>query len=276
MTDTKLPGSRHPGAKAPPARSTSTRRDAGASAQERFAARATSVRRRPWRLALWSLAAVVVVAATVWAIWFSPLLAVRDVTVTGLADAGEQQAVLQAAAVPRGTPLARVDVAGASARVATIATVESVAVSRSWPGTVVVTVQRKTPVLAVRNPQGQLQVVDAQGATYEVVGTVPAGVPLVDTTSSTPDPQGLRAAIGVLALLPANQRTSVSRVTVTSADLVTFQLANPAATGKGPATVTVVWGGSAAPAKKLAVLSALLPTAPAVIDVSAPDTPVTR
>ena len=117
---------------------------------------------------------------------------------------------------------------------------------------------------------------DAQGATYESVSKVPAGVPLVDTTSSTPDPQGLRAAIGVLDLLPAAQRTSVSRVTVTSADLVTFQLANPAAAGKGPATVTVVWGGAAAPAKKLAVLSALLPTAPAVIDVSAPDTPVTR
>jgi cell division protein FtsQ len=40
--------------------------------------------------------------------------------------------------------------------------------------------------------------------------------------------------------------------------------------------VSVVWGGQADGPKKLAVLEALLKTNPAVIDVSAPDTPVTR
>ena len=37
-------------------------------------------------------------------------------------------------------------------------------VDRSWPATVVVAVQRKVPVLAVKNSQGQLQVVDALGS----------------------------------------------------------------------------------------------------------------
>ena len=53
---------------------------------------------------------------------------------------------------------------------------------------------------------------------------------------------------------------------MTSADLVTLQLGD----------VSVVWGGLADGSKKLTVLRALLPTHPAVIDVSAPDTPVTR
>jgi cell division protein FtsQ len=134
------------------------------------------------------------------------------------------------------------------------------------PSTVVVSVQRKVPVLAVKNPQGQLQVVDATGVPYETVSALPAGVAQVNATSEAPDPEGLRAAISILQLLPAGERAEVSGVTVTSADLVTLQLGD----------VSVVWGGQADGAKKLTVLQALLPTHPAVIDVSAPDTPVTR
>jgi cell division protein FtsQ len=37
-----------------------------------------------------------------------------------------------------------------------------------------------------------------------------------------------------------------------------------------------VWGGIDAPERKLTIMEALLKGAPRVIDVSAPDTPVTR
>ena len=40
--------------------------------------------------------------------------------------------------------------------------------------------------------------------------------------------------------------------------------------------VDVIWGGAAEAERKLRILQVLLPTAPDVIDVSAPDTPVTR
>ena len=70
----------------------------------------------------------------------------------------------------------------------------------------------------------------------------------------------------MLGLLTDTQRSTVTDLTVSSADLVTFML------GK----VQVVWGGRGDGAKKLAVLNALLKTDPAVVDVSAPDTPVTR
>ena len=124
----------------------------------RFERRAASVRRRPRLLAV---AGLVVLVVLVWLVGFSSVLATRSVTVTGLGDPGEQEVVVAAAAVPIGTPLARVDTGGAVDRVAKIPTVASVSVSRSWPSTVVVSVQRKVPVLAVKNPQGQLQVVDA-------------------------------------------------------------------------------------------------------------------
>ena len=236
------------------------------SSTARFTERAALVRRRRWRLIGIVSGGLALVAAVVWAVGFSPLLATRVVTVTGLANPAEQRAVVAAAQVAVGTPLARVDTAGAADRVGRIPTVASVTVSRSWPSTVVVSVQRKVPVLAVQNPQGQLQVVDATGMPYETVDSVPAGVAQVNATTAAPDPAGIRAAISILQLLPAAQRTQVTAVTVTSADLVTLQLG----------AVTVVWGGVADGPKKLTVLQALLPTNPGTIDVSAPDTPVTR
>ena len=213
-----------------------------------------------------AVAVAAVLAALVWAVGFSPLLAARTVTVTGVPDAAERQGLAAAAAIPLGTPLARVDTAGAAARIGGIATVRSVTVARSWPSTVVITVRRRDAVLAVKNSQGQLQVVDSDGVVFEEVRALPRGVLEVNAGRAAPDPEGLRAAAGVLRALPPAQRATVTGVVVTSADLVSFALGS----------VSVVWGGPGDGPKKLAVLTALLPTAPHVIDVSAPDTPVTR
>jgi cell division protein FtsQ len=234
--------------------------------RSRFERRAAAVRRRPRTLLAVVTALVLVIGVLVWLVGFSSVLATRTVTVTGLADAAEQQAVAEAAAVQVGTPLARVDTGGAAERVARIPTIASASVNRSWPTTVVVSVQRKVPVLGVKNPQGQLQVVDASGVPFETVTTLPPGVAQVNATSDAPDPQGVQAAISVLQLLSPERRAEVSGVTVTSADLVTLQLAK----------VRVVWGGLADGPKKLAILEVLLKTNPAVVDVSAPDTPITR
>ncbi len=212
------------------------------------------------------VALVAVLATLVWAVGFSPLLATRTVTVTGIPDADERRGVAAAAAIRMGTPLVRVDTAGAAARIGGISTVRSVTVARSWPSTVVITVRRRDAILAVQDPQGQLQVVDSDGVAFEKVRSLPPGVLQVNTGAAAPDTEGLRAAAGVLQALPPAQRARVTRVVVTSADLVSFTLG----------TVSVVWGGPGDGSKKLAVLTALLPTAPRVLDVSAPDTPVTR
>jgi cell division protein FtsQ len=270
--DARRPGPPSGGPGARPARRLgrlrrrAARRTGGDAGRGRFERRAEAVRRRPRVLLAVAAGLVLLVAALVWVVGFSSVLATRTVTVTGLGDPAEQQAVVAAAAVPLGTPLARVDAGGATDRVARIPTIASVTVSRSWPSTVVVRVGRKVPVLAVKNPQGQLQVVDATGVPFETVATLPPGVAQVNAASDAPDPAGIRTAISILQLLSPERRAQVSAVTVTSADLVTLQL--------GP--VSVVWGGSADGPKKLAVLEALLKTSPTVVDVSAPDTPVTR
>ncbi|KQU70988.1 hypothetical protein ASD62_04630 [Phycicoccus sp. Root563] len=237
-----------------------------ASSAARFQRRAQDVRRRPLRLLLWSGGTLVVLGLLIWLVAFSPVLAVRTVEVVGV-PASEVAPIRALARVPLGEPLARVDQDLVAARVAERATVADVSIERSWPSTLVIHASPRVPFLVVKNPQGQLKVVDAEGVAYAQVTTAPAGVPTVNAASEAAlSRDALGAAVSVVKVLPAGLQHRVSNVTVSSANLVTLKL------GK----TTVVWGGNNDPERKLAIMTALLRSAPKVIDVSAPDTPVTR
>jgi cell division protein FtsQ len=109
--------------------------------------------------------------------------------------------------------------------------------------------------------------VDATGVAFGVVRSVPAGVPVVTATGSEgTSREALLASLALLEALPDGLAKDVSAVRVSSANLVTFTLGSR----------TVVWGGGEQSARKVAILTVLLRTKAKVIDVSAPDTPVTR
>ncbi len=65
----------------------------------------------------WSLAVLIPVGLLAWVLFASPLLVVRAVEVTGTRQV-PADAVVAAVAVPRGTPLAQVDVGAVRSRVA--------------------------------------------------------------------------------------------------------------------------------------------------------------
>ena len=237
-----------------------------ASSATRFRERALSRRRRPWRRALALVLVAGLVAGAVWLVGWSSVLALRDVEVTGVTGP-ERQAVAALVDVPVGTPLARVDTTAVEARVRDRVTVAEVSVGRSWPGTLTVRVVPRKPAIVVKDPRGRLEVVDATGVAFGVVRAAPGGIPVVTATGSRgTTPEALRTALALLRALPADLAGDVSSVTVSSADLATFTL--------GPRTV--VWGGAADAERKVEILRALLTTKARVIDVSAPDTPVTR
>lgn len=248
-------------------RRSSTRRGQGlSSSRMRFAARAAHVRRRPWLVAAWLAGAFALVAGGVWLVQFSPVLVTRSVRVEGVPP-GAVGEITRRAAVTMGTPMARVDTAAIADRVIATATLAEVSVGLSWPSTVVITASPRVPVVAVRNPQGQVQVVDAEGVAYATVNAPPRGVPLIDAVEDPPAKDSLRAGITVLRALPAGQRERVTSVVVSGANMVTLRLG----------AVTVVWGGASEPALKVKVLTALLKHKDfRRIDVSAPSTPVTR
>ena len=239
---------------------------AASSSAARFRERELANRRRPWRRAFAVLVAVTVVAVLVWVLGWSSILGVSKVEVSG-ATGAEASAVAELVDVPIGTPLARVDTDAVAARVRERITDAEVSVRRAWPSTLAVDIVLRTPAIVVRNPQGQLEVVDAEGISFGVVKAAPKGVPVVKAVGAKgATREALQSALALLNALPSDLSSQVSGITVSSANLVTFTL------GKR----TVVWGSGADSERKVAILTALLPTKAKVIDVSAPETPVTR
>jgi cell division protein FtsQ len=236
------------------------------SSRARFDARAARVRRRPWFLAAWLAVVLALVAAGVWLVEYSPVLVAKTVRVEGLPP-GEVAAIVGRAAVPLGTPLVKIDTSAIARRVVGAATLAEVTVSRSYPGTILITARRRVPVLAVKNPQGQVQVVDSEGVAYATVTEVPKGVPLVNTVESPASLESMRAAMVVLKALSSGQRGQVTDVTVMGPNMVTLKLGD----------VKVVWGGASQPELKVKVMTALLRQKDVgTIDVSAPRAPVVR
>jgi cell division protein FtsQ len=237
-----------------------------ASSRDRFQRRAADARRRPLRLWAWVAGVLAVVALLVWLVAYSPVLAVRSVEVVGVPE-DEVAPITELARVPMGEPLARVDTRSVADRVAERATLADVSIERSWPSTLVIHASPRVPFLVVKNPRGQLKVVDETGVAYAEVSRAPKGVPVVSAASDAAlSRDALTTAVGVVRVLPDSLQRRVSSVTVSSANLVTLRVGR----------TTVVWGGVDEPERKLAIVQALLKGSHAVIDVSAPSTPVTR
>jgi len=234
----------------------------------RFASRARSRRLLSLRPLLALVATAVLVGAAVWALFFSDLLAVRHVAVSGTSRVSVAQ-VRARVAVAAGTPLAIVDTGAAAARVGRLAPVASVDVSRHWPHTLRVAVRERKPAVAVASGSGYA-LVDRAGVAFDDVAHVPSGLPVLRTDAvSRARHATLRAAVRVVGGLPQDLRTKVRQVSVQTTDDVRLRLARGA---------EVVWGDAGHGAAKARVLRALLHHAPhaSQYDVSAPEAPAVR
>lgn len=254
-------------------RGSSRRRVAGtglASARTRFERRAAAARRRP-RLLVGVLVAVLLLGGlAAWLGWFSSVLTASKVEIHGV-GASASGRVRTVAKVPLGGPLMRVDTDAVTSRLLADRAWSSVSVSRSLPDTVVITVTPRVAVLAVRNPQGEVEVVDREGFTFRTVSSAPADVPLVSSGAAQVTKAGVDAALGALGSLEPSLRADVSGVSVSTADQVSFTV-----TAKGGSRKTVVWGGAGDGSRKAQLVKILMGEPGSTIDVSVPSSPVTR
>lgn len=243
---------------------------AGSPSRTRRTARAARPDPGRRRRGLWIGLAVgvLVVAALVWLTVFSPLLDVRDVQVVGAAP-DQVEPIREVAAVGPGTSLLWLDGDEVVERVRTLPRIAAVDVSRDWPGTLVVTVAEREPVLAAPTPGGVL-LVDATGFGYRTLPERPAGVPTLTLPPGvlpSPDEAGTRAAADVAVALPDALRADVLEVRAIGRFDVSFVLSG---------SREVRWGADADNERKAAVLSALLTRPGTVYDVSTPDLAVVR
>jgi cell division protein FtsQ len=218
-------------------------------------------------------AAAIGVAAVVWLLLGSPVLGVTSVQVDGVTSLPPDQ-VREAAGIAPGTPLLRVDVAAARARIARLPQVAKVEVTRGWPHTVVVTVVQRVPVAVVGAP-GQRTLVDAHGVLFDTItGAPPAGVVPLDLTSPGPGDRATMAALAAVEAMSTDLRKRVASVAVPSAEDITLTLTDG---------TVVQWGGPEESDRKGSALAATLEQLadekldPAkTIDVSTPEAVVLR
>jgi cell division protein FtsQ len=220
-----------------------------------------------WRLARRIIAVLVLVAlvaGSVWVVFFSSYVTARGVEVSGTETLGDAR-VERVAAVPTGTPLARLDLDAIRNRVESMAAVRRVAVSRSWPHTVHLVVTERTPIAVIDQGHG-LKALDEEGVLFNSYRTRPRGLPLVRTDPDTPN-EALVEAGRVIGALPARIAAKVETVAVASVDEIQLILRS----GR-----RVEWGSAEDSQNKAEVLAVLLKRPSRQIDVSVPGRPTTK
>jgi cell division protein FtsQ len=212
------------------------------------------------------MASVLLVAVTIGGIWLvfvSAVLTVKHVEVQGESQLTSQR-VLEAADVPVGAHLAQLDLAAIRTRVAGLAAVKRVDVSRDWPDGVLIRITERREV-AVVEIAGQYQAMDSDGVLFASYAHPPAGLPRV-VAGTAIGSEALAEAARVIAALPSGLAARVDHVGVRSVDEVTLTMRSGA---------TVIWGSDAQSALKAEVLTRLLAHPAGTYDVSVPGQPVT-
>jgi cell division protein FtsQ len=229
-----------------------------------FARRQWARRWLTWKYVLLAVVLVGLLSGTVWLFWFSSYLAVRTVDVSG-AERLDAAVVRRAAAVPEGEQLARLDLATVQARVQALADIRGAEVTRTWPDTVSITIEERTPV-AVVEIGGRLRALDVEGVVFREFRSKPSGLPLVQTPVDT-DRDALVEAAAVVSALPEDLTDRVDHVEVVTVDQISLEMRD----GR-----TVVWGSAEESDAKAEVLAALLEQPGSTYDVSVPGQPTVR
>ncbi len=247
-------------------RSTSGSRSSGGKSSTTKSSRNDQVTRLPRRKgkrksplkAIIILLIATLVLVSIWLVWFSSVLAVKAVKVTGV-DAKLEQQVIAAAPVPMGEPIAKVDTAAIGSAVqGALPWIASVDVRRGYPNDIVIAV---TPRVAVAQSSDG-QAIDADGIAYQSPTPLPKKLLTIEGT----DPDALGTAVRIYRQLPQEIAHKIASLTAKSRDDVTFTLGSGA---------VVRWGNDQKGDQKIAVLTALLPRRARMYDVSAPELPTT-
>lgn len=233
----------------------------------RFAERDRKRRRRWWLRITIGVVVVALAAGLVWLVGYSTVLSVRAVEVTGIEESAEGD-VREAARIPMGRPLIRVDTAGAAERIEQIDRVESVEVKRSWPRTVRIEVTERTPVGFIESGSGY-GIFDGFGIEFDQVDDAPADLVRVDYSAAPEDrPEVLAEVAAVIDVVQGNGDLfdDLERIEVSGRDSIDLLLDDG---------TRVRWGSAENSDDKLQVFEVLRQQPASVYDVTTPHRPTT-
>lgn len=249
------------------------------SIDPRIRARRIAVQRDEGRKRLRKLgiaSGVVAAGAALWGVTLTPLLDVDHLRVSGAGRTGEA-AVLGAAGIDRGDALLTADVGAAADRLADLPWVQTVEVSRRWPGTIEIDLVERRPSAIVPARGGGWLLLDATGRQLAVQeapepGALTIEVPPVEPEIGAQLVAGAQGALELAGTIPPSMRDQL---------LALAPVAGGAVEGRvrlrdGGDAVVLFGRPTQAPAKWLALLGVLEQAEPrgvATIDVRVPSAP---
>lgn len=243
------------------------RREAKRRARGRAASEAKPVPRgtvRGLKMALATMLLTVVAVGLGLILYFTPMMSVRSVIVTGIGVVSREE-VLDTAKVRLGTPLLQVDTGEVADRVAAIRRVASARVQRQYPSALRITVVERIPVVVKDFPDGP-HLYDRDGVDL-ATAPPPPSLPYIDVDNPGPTDPPTKAALEVLTALRPEVAGQVGRISAPSVASITLTLAD----GR-----TVIWGTTDRTEEKAEKLAALLTQPGHTYDVSSPDLPTVK
>lgn len=233
--------------------------------RRRFARRQWARRWLSLRYVLALVALVALLATSTWLVFFSTTLQVKRIDVVGNALLSDAR-VREIADIPLGDQLALVDLARADARVASLAEIRSVDVTRTWPDGVRIEVVERTAV-AVVELAGRIRGLDAEGVVFRDYRSAPQGMPRIRPGGEA-GTDALKEAATVVSALPKGLAARVDHVEVATVDQITLVMRDQR---------RVMWGSAEQSELKAQVVDRLLAAEQAsVYDVSVPGNPTVR
>jgi cell division protein FtsQ len=219
--------------------------------------------RRP-RILLGLGVALLVVVLVVWLVAFSPVFSARTVTVKGALQRLNVTQIKNAADVPLGTPLVRLDTGAVRDRVTAIPEVASARVSVSYPSTVSITVVERVAV-GYLTVSGGYELVDKTGLQFVSTADKPANLPHFDLAPGADPRPSIAASAQVAGALPKDILSELDSISAGSSSAVSLVLRD----GR-----IVRWGSSDRNAEKSQLLIPLLKQPGNTFDISDPDSVV--
>lgn len=236
-------------------------------------------RRRNWLIGLGT--AVVVIGGLIAAVIFTPIFAVKNITVDGTKLASEST-ILKKLDPLMQVPLPQISTGEVHSLISDVPQVRDVSIEASPPSTLVVHIEERVPV-AVLKDGNDFKLIDQEGTRLATVkDRADAPYPLIDGDQEDLGEDLFRATTAVLSALPSDILRKLEHASAESVDSVELTLDN----GK-----RVLWGNAERSKLKAKVLGILLEQTKAkpapgeqlepqppieVYDVSAPTRPVTR
>ena len=186
--------------------------------------------RKRRRAALVATGCVAVLGAAAAAAPFTPLMPVRNIAVEGNHALSEEY-VHELAAIAPDTPMGRVDVRRTAQNIAADPWVETVTVSRDWPGSVQVELTEHVAVAYVAKADGT-HLIDSNGVDFLTAEPPPEAIELVNAPLE--DAEAMAGVVAIAASISEKARHDVAAIEVEPRN-------NVLRTHDGR---TIVWGAS--------------------------------